>query len=130
MANINAKSVIKYLEANGVTVQGNTDNYFRLSGDKFKAWTPPIVLAEPTIEMLAVYNAQVATEETAEKEVNDVFDSLAGSDAKLARLLEDALVILKNNHNIDLEAQLPAESKGILIQRREAREKVKGKTKS
>lgn len=130
MSNINPKSVIKYIEANsGIKVVGNTDNYFRLSGDKIKSWTPPVVIAEPTRDALAVYDAEVKAEEAAEKVINDAFEELQGSDAKLARMLEDALVVLKTKHGIDIELDLPKESQGLLIQRRDAREKVKGKTR-
>jgi hypothetical protein len=46
--------VNQYLAANGVTVSGNTDDYYRLSPDGIKAWYVDGV-AEPTEADLAGY---------------------------------------------------------------------------
>jgi hypothetical protein len=46
-----------YLEANGITVTGNTDKYYRLSPDGIKEWS--VKVPKPTEDDLIQYESQI-----------------------------------------------------------------------
>lgn len=52
------EAIILYLEANGITVTGSTDQYFRLSPSGIKSWTNSA--PQPTEQDLAPYELEVA----------------------------------------------------------------------
>lgn len=55
---INQEAVNLYLEANGITVIGNTDNYYRLSGDVIKEWSN--AAPQPSLQDLAPHETTVS----------------------------------------------------------------------
>ena len=57
------EAVNLYLKANGITVQGSTDNYYRLSSDGIKEWTNNA--PQPTESDLKTYEDQIKAAEQA-----------------------------------------------------------------
>jgi hypothetical protein len=87
---INPKAVNLYLESKGITVTGNTDQYYRLSGDTIKQWS--VDIPEPTLTDLTPYEKQVSAEETAAREKTEAINTLSQTDADMARFFEDYLL--------------------------------------
>jgi hypothetical protein len=57
------ESIILYLEANSITVEGNVDQYFRLSPNSIKSWTNSA--PQPTEADLSPYETQIKAEKDA-----------------------------------------------------------------
>lgn len=78
------EAIILYLEANGITVTGNTDQYFRLSPDGIKQWSVKEVSA-PTETALAPYETQVINEEASKAETKAALAELEKLDRQSIR---------------------------------------------
>lgn len=84
----------------------------------------PVVAVEATRVTRTWAVRAMTAEELAAWDRAQALKELAGTDIILARILEDALGVLKTQHGIDIEANLPAEAKVKLDARRVARSKL------